>query len=329
MLDWIGSLKKTAHSSVVECILGVEKRLLNYFLNPKYRNQKFYINNEKKKLLNARFLSIKPPAYIVRKPRSMDRKANFTASERKTLFLYYLPVCLLGVIPMKYVKHVQHFSAAMYILLRESIPEKEVNKAEMLMITFVKEHQILFGRFERNNGCLLKLVNGIKDVLLQVSTKYTLANALSKNNEKRNVQNIILLGRKVKVVEKILRVFNIESLKTLNFSNISLYVHRRIQLGQTIYTSLLYSKQKKSINYFIGLKDDTFGMAKFYFEYENKIFVLMREFLSIDNTNHILKVEKTNQIIMAPIDDIVVKYLYMKIGLNEYIVSEPNPYDNE
>ena len=66
-----------------------------------------------------------------------------------------------------------------------------------------------------------------------------------------------------------------------------------------------------------------------YFEYEQQIYVVVKEFESIGNINHILKVEKTNRIIMAPVNDIIVKYLYMKIGLFEYIASEPNPYEIE
>lgn len=77
------------------------------------------------------------------------------------------------------------------------------------------------------------------------------------------------------------------------------------------------------------MKDETFGMAKFYFEFENKVYVLIKEFETIGNINHISKVETTSRIIMAPINDIVVKYLYMKIGLYQYIVSEPNSYEIE
>lgn len=340
-------------------LLGAQKRLLNYFLNPNFSKCNFYINNDKKQLLNARIMSIKPPAFIVRKPRSMEQRANFKASEYRSLLLFYLPVCLQGVLPSAYVKHVQRFSGAMYKLLKQEISDDEVNQAEHMLYVFVREHQILFGKeamvmvvhllkhiaesvrqlgplwcqsafaFERNNGCLLKLVRGTTDVLLQASTKYTLSKALVQNKKKPNAQNKILLGKKVKAIEKVLLVHNTETCKTLNFSNISMAVYLRIRLGKTVYTSLSYTRPKRSIDYFIGLKDDSFGMAKFYFIYDQTTYVLIKEYESIGNINHILKVDKTDRILMAPIDNIVKKYLYMKIGFNEYIACEPNPYENE
>lgn len=85
-----------------------------------------------------------------------------------------------------------------------------------------------------------------------------------------NVNGKILLDKSVNVVEKSLRVLNMESFQELNFSNVALNVYKRIKLDKTIYTSLIYTRPKRSIDYFIGLKTDEIGMAKFYLEHKKK-----------------------------------------------------------
>lgn len=341
------------------CLLGVQKHLLNLFLNPKYSGSTFYMSPKKRQLLNKRLLAIKPPAYIVRKPRSLDERANFKASEYRFLLLYYLPVCLSGLVPNAYIQHVRRLSAAVYILLKSTILKKEVDNAEIMLHRFVKDHQFFFGKecmvmnihllkhlaecvrnlgplwchsafpFERNNGVLLKLVRGTTDVLLQVSSKYALLKSIVKTKENVNNSKNILLGKSVNINETSLYVLHLESHQELNWSNVTLFGHKRIKLSNKIYTSSMYTRPKKSIDYFIGLKTEEIGMAKFYIEFNNKIYVVMEQFEVVDNIHHISKVLSKNKYIMAVIADIELKYVYMKVGLNQYVCSAPNPYEIE
>lgn len=344
------------------CLLGVEKRLLSTFLDPKNKKSNFYINPKKRKLLNSRILAIKPNADVVRKPRSLDQKADFKASEHKFMLLYYLPVCLEGCVPKLYVEHVRLLSAAIYILLQSTIPREEVDKAETMLKTFVKHHQELFGKmdmvmnihllkhlaqsvrklgplwcfsafpFERNNGNLMKMVNGTTDTLLQISSKYCLAKSLTKeekSDENSKTAEKILLGKSEIIILKSFKALDTETSEEVDFSDKELCVHKRIKLDNIIYTSRSYTRPKKSIDYVIGLRDNSVGMAKFYIKMESKIYVVMEEYEIVDHINHISKIMRTNQNILAPIYDIHVKYIYMKVGLHEYITSSPNPYEKE
>lgn len=337
------------------CLLGVKKQLLNRLCNPKFRTKKFYIPPRKRALLNARLLAIKPTASITRKPRSLDQRKQFKASEFRSLLLYYMPVCLPGFVSNEYVNHVRMLSAAVYTLLKAEIAYDEVDQAEKILHQFVKQHQVLFGEesmvmvvhllkhlansvrklgplwchsafaFERNNGCLLKLVNGTTDVLDQMSSKYALAKSVPVTSKKTK----FFRGKPVIVVEKNLVVQCVDTLEHFDLSNMSISAFKRIKLDSTIFTSSLYTRPKKSIDYFVGLTGGQIGMAKFYFEWNSKMHVLIDQFEIVDNIYHIDKVVKTNETILAPIENIAKKFIYMNVGVHQYIVAPPNPYENE
>lgn len=358
------------------CLQGVGKRLLNKFLSSTFSDKPYYIIPSKRQWLNKKIMNIRPTSSIVRKPRSLNQLANFKASELRSMFLYYLPVCLPGCLPDIYVKHVRLFSAAVYILLKKTISSEEVDRAEVMLQKFVRQHQELFGKhnmvmvvhllnhlaesvrqlgplwchsafpFERNNGCLLKLANGTTDVMHQISSKYCLAKSVNRKSKGKRMEtdrdgngNIItntdtknngpmLLGKAVNFNERALRIFDTLSLDIVKLENI-LRVHKRIKLKGIIYTSVLYTRPKKSIDYFIGLQDGTVGNAKYYFSHGDTICVMLQAFDIIDEIDHIYKVLKTTRLIIAPVAEIEKKYLYMNVALNNYIVCRPNPYENE
>ncbi|XP_037048620.1 uncharacterized protein LOC119083069 [Bradysia coprophila] len=345
------------------CLLGVEKRLMDLFFNPKYSHKDHYIGPSQAKVLSRKIMNIKPTSSIVRKPRPLTQLPNFKASEHRSMLLYYLPVCLPGSIPNKYVKHLRLFSAAVYILLQRMITYENVDKAEEMMCSFVKQHQDLFGKesmvmvihivkhiaecvrqlgplwshsafaFERNNGCLLKLAVGTTDVLHQISTKYCLGKAINvqdvKDNPTIQKNQKILLGKPVNVKELSRHVFDISSLEILPFSNVSLSVHKRIRYAKLIYTSTMYTRPKRSVDYFIGLKSGEIGTAKYYFTYNERICVMLEEYEIIESISHIDKVLSTKRMILASVDEIDKKYIFMTVGLNKYIVCRPNPFENE
>lgn len=275
------------------------------------------------------------------------------------MLLYYFPICLPGCVPNVYVKHVRLLSTApVYRCIQE------INEAENMLFRFVQQHQELFGKenmvmnvhllkhladsvrhlgplwchsafaFERNNGVLLKKVNGTTDVLLQISSKYCLSKSvishrIEKHSAKSNDSENVLLGRSIMVTEKSLNVFNIESLKEVNISKTALYVHKRIKLKNVIYTSTLYTLPKKSIDYFIGLENGMIGKAKFYFQSNDKTFVVIEEFDIIEQIDHFSKVQSASRNIMAQVDKIEQKYIFLKVGMKQFITSAPNPYEME
>lgn len=351
------------------CLQGVGKRLLKLFFSPSLSDKPYHILPSKRKRLSRKITSIRPTSSIVRKPRPLTQMAHFKASEFRSMFLYYLPVCLPGYLPDIYVKHVRLFSAAVYILLKKTISSEEVNRAEKMLQTFVRQHQELFGKqnmvmvihllkhlaqsvrklgplwchsafaFERNNGCLLKLVNGTTDVMHQISSKYCLAKSVNRKNNRKSTESDrdgntvqtndpVLLGKAEDFNETASHIFDTLSLDVVKLEN-TLRVHKRVKSKGITYTSEMYTRPKKSIDYFIGLQDGMIGTARYYFRHADTICVMMQVFVIIDEIDHIHKVLKTNRLTVAPVSEIERKYLYMNVGVNSYIVCRPNPYENE
>ncbi|XP_037052026.1 uncharacterized protein LOC119085686 [Bradysia coprophila] len=343
-------------------LLGSVKRLMDFCCNPKFSHRLFYIAPKIRKTLNEKILAIKPTSSIVRKPRSLDQRKNFKASEFRSLLLYYLPVCLPGCLPNRYVQHIRMLSAAVYMLLKENIPRIEVDQAGEMLNDFVKQHQDLYGKenmvtvihllkhitvavekqgplwaqsafpFERNNGCILKMINGTTDVLYQMSTKYVLKNSLTNrpdDTKKAVRKNDNFLGKSITIAEHGLFALNVVNLQRLNLSNVPLEVYKRCQLGKSIFTSILYTRPKRSVDYFVKLFGGQIGAVKFYWKMGEENFVFVEEYEVIDNIYHIEKVQSTKKVIMAPIEFITEKKIFMQVGLYKYVVSPPNHYENE
>lgn len=154
-----------------------------------------------------------------------------------------------------------------------------------------------------------------------MSSKYTLSKSLPKKLGKAAKTGCI--GKNITIVEKSLKAIKSGTLENIDLSN----VYRPIRFNNVIYTSLLYTRPKRSVDYFISLNDGTIGMARFYFEFDSKIYALIEQFEVIEKIYH--KVLKTGENILASIENIDKKFIFMKVGLNQYIVSTPNPYENE
>ncbi|KAG4069589.1 hypothetical protein HA402_005127 [Bradysia odoriphaga] len=219
-------------------LIGTEKQLINFFCDPSNSQSSYYITKKKRELLNKRILSIKPIRDVNRKPRSLNMRSKFKASEYRSMLLYYLPVCLQGCLPDVYLQHFRNLSAAIYILMKSEIPRKAIDETEIKLHRFVKQHQQLFG--------VESMVKSTTDVLLQISSKYCLAKSIKQTaRSKPKTTKKVLLGKSVKLVDPSLRVFNIENLKEIDLSNIELYVHKRINLNDTIFTSTSYTSTEK------------------------------------------------------------------------------------
>lgn len=127
-------------------LLGVMKKFIDLWCNPKYKSKSFYIKEKDRNIINNRLVAIKPCSYITRKPKPLLCKNHFTASELKSHLLYFLPICLTGVLPSNYLNHFQLLSFSAYILLSTEITQEQLNQVEANLKSFIKDFEIYYGK---------------------------------------------------------------------------------------------------------------------------------------------------------------------------------------
>ena len=95
--------------------------------------------------INRRLLRIKTPSRVARKPRPIDKRANYNGSEwRNWLFFYAIP-CLHGLIKPRCLDILASLSHACYLLSQDVIEEEDINTAERLLTSVAADFERMFG----------------------------------------------------------------------------------------------------------------------------------------------------------------------------------------
>ncbi|WAQ99784.1 hypothetical protein MAR_024157 [Mya arenaria] len=180
-------------------LLGITKLLLSKWFSPTESKKEYFIGKHLKNI-STKLQNIKPPEYIERLPRDLEKNySHFKATELQSWLLYYGLPCLIGVLPDIYLEHFANLSESIYILLGDEITQTGLARAEMLLDRFYTSFEKLYGRgscginihnagahivyyvkkfgplwawscfaFEDCNALLLKTVHGTGNVLKQV-----------------------------------------------------------------------------------------------------------------------------------------------------------------
>lgn len=160
--------------------------------------------------MDKRITSIKPCSTFSRLPRSFEFRNLMKASEHRSNLLYYLPVCLKGLLQPKYLKHYNLLSSSIYKLLTTKISTEDLNEVENNLNIFVQQYEELYGAenmtmnvhqlrhivfcvenlgplwtqsmfsFESNNATFSRYVIRNTDVTAQLSTRYMFERSIKK-----------------------------------------------------------------------------------------------------------------------------------------------------
>ncbi len=148
---------------VMHCAyLGVVSQFIKLWLIGSV-GEPYYIPNVS--LIDDELSRLKVPNEILRDFRKMsDNLGDWKASEFRNFLLFYSPVVLKKLLPQVYYKHWLLFVGAMRILLQKTVPESEINIAQLMIYKFVALIPELYGKehVSYNVHVLLHVTEGSK-----------------------------------------------------------------------------------------------------------------------------------------------------------------------
>lgn len=334
-------------------LLGILKKLLKLWLDKENFKQPYFIHNRRQVVLSKRILCVKPISEITRKPRSIFERNDFKANEYRSLLLYYLRFCLVGLLPIRYIDHFQLLSSAIFTLLQEKISQEDILTAEERLNVFADKFEDCYGKhnvtmnlhllrhiangvrhlgplwaqstfsFETNNGVLVKSNQATNDFLHCLAWRYTVKKSLDEKIEE-NDRETYVGGRST------IRI-NSEEISELNEigcnidSNI-LVIYRFINFGKTRITSLK-SKEKTTADFFVQLRCGEIGIVEYYFAVEDSAYACISIYEIIDSIDHLKVVRPTDTRKIFSVDKIKCKLMYLKIEQHEIICKIPNRFE--
>ncbi|KAK3928873.1 RNA polymerase-associated protein CTR9-like protein [Frankliniella fusca] len=105
----------------------------------------YFVGINERAVINQRLQGILTPTHISRKPRAIDLRHMWKASEWRNWLLFYAIPCLRGIIPDRYVRHFGLLSKAVFLLSRDLITEESLQEADRTLNEYVNGFQALYG----------------------------------------------------------------------------------------------------------------------------------------------------------------------------------------
>lgn len=126
-------------------LLGITKKLLSLWFEGKYFTEEFFIGH-KIDDVDRLLKKIKPPYLISRRPRKLKNNYHkWKASELRSWLLHYSLPCLTGILPDLVLEHYACLVEGIYLLLQESICISDLERADVLLLTFYKNAAVIYG----------------------------------------------------------------------------------------------------------------------------------------------------------------------------------------
>jgi hypothetical protein len=284
-------------------LLGIVKTLMNKWFSPTESGNDYFIGKQLKNI-SARFSTIKPPYFIERLPRDLEKNySHFKATELQSFLLYYSIPCLHGIHDDRYIRHFAMLSEAIFILLGDKITEESFERSKLLLNDFYQQFTDLYGRgscglnmhnvclhmptyvknlgpiwswscfaFEDGNSKILKSVHGTGNVVIQCFKNQDIS-MYYKSEE--GVE--IIDPRKMKVthkaencevfgaLHKFRRVPRIDSLHALGIENSEqLRKVQRICVNGERFYSTEYSRMKRRVCHAVNFLDSELGLIQYF-----------------------------------------------------------------
>lgn len=189
----------------MHCVLeGVAKQLADIWFSAVHSPAYVGVPSKRQSVI-SRLVSLKPPQFFTRLPRTLDDRSMWKASEWKWWLLFYAVPCLDGILPTEYHDHFCLLVNGIFLLLKDRITRNDLKVAMDNLARFVYQVEQLYGQesmtfnihqlvhlpqsvqqlgplwshstfvFESGNGLLLNLVSDANGVPLQVLERFTMS----------------------------------------------------------------------------------------------------------------------------------------------------------
>ncbi|XP_064468860.1 uncharacterized protein LOC135383250 [Ornithodoros turicata] len=148
----------------MHCVLeGVVKQVTEIWLS--HSEAEAYIGRYVDEV-NARLCRIRPPISFSRLPRALNDRALWKATEWKFWLLYYCLPCVQGILPLRYLLHFSKLCHAVFLLIKQTITEDEVDEAEHVLRDFCVKMPLLYGEGQctSNVHLLLHLPQAVRNL---------------------------------------------------------------------------------------------------------------------------------------------------------------------
>lgn len=335
-------------------LLGVVKKTIESWTSTKNHKEPFYLNKQKRLLLDVRLLKIKSPTYINRRPRSLNLLKTFKASEYRSLLLYYLPIVLTNLLPKRYIKHFQSLSSSIYSLLKPTIEYAELDMIHGNLKQFVHDYQLYYGKlsmtmnihcllhlvdcvrhygplwaysmfpFESFNGLLKTLIPAPTDVLHQITTRYVCA----KINEKSKTIKETADNEFKSEIQFQLDSSHVAAIEAadLSLSNDGTIFFSRFESNGTTFTSKAYTKAKKTVDYYVQTRDETMGAVEIFMICNNQRYAIIEILNVIEEFDQFKKYHSSAEKLVVRAE-FIDRYIHIEVLGNKFLVKRPNVYE--
>lgn len=340
-------------------LIGVVATLLDLWLSPSSHEKPYYISPKNKPGLDKLILKLKLCQSISRKPRSMAFRKQFKASEYRSMLLYYLGICLTGLLDRKYIDHFRLLSSSIYKMLGTQISQDDLIEADQKLKKFVKLFEEYYGSdqmnmnihllvhipecvktagplwcfsmfsFEGNNGVLRKYFHGTSEIISQIALRYLLKESMSERKSNHNTAKDIQLLQpraNIKLCESEIHLMNEKRIVVKDPNDFHIYT--RFKDNNETYTSIKYTQATKTIDYFAELSDGTVAEVKYYFIYRRNRYAFINQYVKIRKIDHIDAIEIIGENVVR-VKEIVQKCIFLEVRREKYVVLPPNKFEKD
>ena len=135
-------IRTTGIDTMHYVFLGLTNQLLTLRFDKQYSDKEFSLYHVIK-LVDSRILSIIPPSYIQRRPRSIENHLGYwKLSELKNWFYNISLIVLEDLLPPTYYEHHKLIVLAIFLLSKSSISAQTVNIARRIIHKYLRNSKI-------------------------------------------------------------------------------------------------------------------------------------------------------------------------------------------